>query len=488
MNADTPLWQQPEGKQLEFKRDLSSPQNVLKTLVAFANSAGGRLVIGVDDARQVVGVADPLAEEERICNLIADAIAPRLLPNVELMSVGDATVLVVEVFPSGARPHYLVKQGSEQGVYLRLGSSNRQAGPDWIAQTRRTAAGLVFDEQPMPTLSVQDLDLDAMARWFGPQRPLDTARLQTLKLLRADQGRLLPTRGALLLWGREREQHFPDAWVQCGRFRGLDKVDIFDQQDIHAHLPDAVTAIELFLKKHAYKSARFGAMQRQDVWSIPLTMLREAIVNALVHADYAQRGSSIRVAFFDDRIDIESPGFLLPGMTVQDMQSGISRIRNPVIARVFRELHLTEQWGSGVKRIFADAAAQGLPEPRVVEIATGVRLSVFLDTPHDAGSMTAQKPSLAHTNAQVGEQVSEQVSKLLLHCSALPRSKQELLAMLSLSNAYLNYKRHIVPLLDQGLIAMTIPDKPQSRLQRYRITPQGQALLTALTTKEPSAP
>ena len=483
-----PLLVQAEGKTLEFKRDLSSPLNVLKTLVAFANSAGGRLVIGVDDVRQVVGVADPLAEEERICNLIADAIAPRLLPNVELMSVGDATVLVVEVFPSGARPHYLVKQGSEQGVYLRLGSSNRQAGPDWIAQTRRTAAGLVFDEQPMPTLSVQDLDLDAMARWFGPQRPLDTARLQTLKLLRADQGRLLPTRGALLLWGREREQHFPDAWVQCGRFRGLDKVDIFDQQDIHAHLPDAVTAIELFLKKHAYKSARFGAMQRQDVWSIPLTMLREAIVNALVHADYAQRGTPIRVAFFDDRIDIESPGFLLPGMTVQDMQSGISRIRNPVIARVFRELHLTEQWGSGVKRIFADAAAQGLPEPRVVEIATGVRLSVFLDTPHDAGSMTAQKPSLAHTNAQVGEQVSEQVSKLLLHCSALPRSKQELLAMLSLSNAYLNYKRHIVPLLDQGLIAMTIPDKPQSRLQRYRITPQGQALLTALTTKEPSAP
>ena len=105
-----------------------------------------------------------------------------------------------------------------------------------MAETRRTAAAMVLDEQPMLALSVQDLDLDAMARWFGPQRPLDTARLQTLKLLRADQGRLLPTRGAVLLWGREREQHFPDAWVQCGRFRGRDKVDIFDQQDIHAHL------------------------------------------------------------------------------------------------------------------------------------------------------------------------------------------------------------------------------------------------------------
>ena len=476
------FFMQAEGKQLEFKRDLSSPLNVLKTLVAFANSARGRLVIGVDDARQVVGVADPLAEEERICNLIADAIAPRLLPNVELMSVSDATVLVVEVFPSGARPHYLSKQGPEQGVYLRLGSSNRQAGPDWIAETRRAAAGLVFDEQPMPTLGMQDLDLEAMARWFGPERTLDAAQLQTLKLLRADQGRLLPTRGAVLLWGHERELHFPDAWVQCGRFRGQDKVDIFDQQDIHAHLPDAVNAIELFLKKHAYKSARFGAMQREDVWSIPLTMLREAIVNALVHADYAQRGSPIRVAFFDDRIDIESPGFLLPGMTVQDMQNGVSRIRNPVIARVFRELHLTEQWGSGVKRIFAEASAQGLPEPRVTEIATGVRLSVFLAAPHDARPTAAQNPSLAQVSEQVGAQVSEQVAKLLLHCAAQPRSKQEMLVVLGLSNAYLNYKRHIVPLLEQGLIAMTLPDKPQSRLQRYRITTLGQILLAQAAT------
>ena len=243
-----------------------------------------------------------------------------------------------------------------------------------------------------------------------------------------------------------------------------------------------MNAIELFLKKHAYKSARFGAMQREDVWSIPLTMLREAIVNALVHADYAQRGSPIRVAFFDDRIDIESPGFLLPGMTVQDMQSGVSRIRNPVIARVFRELHLTEQWGSGVKRIFAEASAQGLPEPRVTEIATGVRLSVFLAAPHDARPTAAQNPSLVQVGEQVGEQVSEQVAKLLLHCAVQPCSKQELLVVLGLSNAYLNYKRHIVPLLEQGLIAMTLPDKPQSRLQRYRITTLGQVLLAQAAT------
>jgi len=107
------LLQQPEGKTLEFKRDLSSPRNVLKTLVAFANAAGGCLVIGVDDARQVLGVSDPLDEEARICNLIADGISPRLVPSVELASVGDRTLLIVEVFPSSARPHYLNSLGPE---------------------------------------------------------------------------------------------------------------------------------------------------------------------------------------------------------------------------------------------------------------------------------------------------------------------------------------------------------------------------------------
>lgn len=123
-------------------------------------------------------------------------------------------------------------------------------------------------------------------------------------------------------------------------------------------------------------------MRREDVWSFPLTMLREPIVNALVHSDYAHRGTPIRVAFFDDRIDIESPGLLLPGMTIEDMKSGVSRIRNPVIARVFRELGLIEQWGSGIRRIFDEASRQALPEPVIEEIASGVRLRIRLAQPH----------------------------------------------------------------------------------------------------------
>ena len=94
----------PEGKTLEFKRDISSPRNILKTLVAFANTAGGRLLIGVEDeSRKVFGVENPLDEEERLCSLIADGIEPRLVPNVELISFVDKTLLSVEVYPSGLR-------------------------------------------------------------------------------------------------------------------------------------------------------------------------------------------------------------------------------------------------------------------------------------------------------------------------------------------------------------------------------------------------
>ncbi len=134
----------PEGKTLEFKRDISSPRNILKTLVAFANTAGGRLIIGVeDDSKAVLGVENPLDEEERLCSLIADNIEPRLVPNVEMVSFEDKTLLIVEVYPSGSRPHWLKKEGAEEGVYVRLGSTNRKADRELIAEHKR---GVDFSE------------------------------------------------------------------------------------------------------------------------------------------------------------------------------------------------------------------------------------------------------------------------------------------------------------------------------------------------------
>lgn len=476
------LLAQPEGKQLEFKRDLSSPRSLLKALVAFANTAGGQLIIGVADDGAIVGVDDPLADEERLTSLIADSIAPRLLPTIELFTVEGKTLLRIEVFLSNSRPHFLKALGPEQGVLVRLGSSNRQAYPQLIAELQRTALGVTFDALPMPELSLDDLDLPAMQQQFGTDVRLDEQKLLTLKLLTRHQGRLVPTQGAVLLFGKHRLQYFDDAWIQCGRFRGTDKVDIFDQAEIHDPLPQAVDSIELFLKKHAFKRAEFSAMRRTDVWSIPLTMLREAIINALVHSDYSQRGSPIRIAFFDDRIEVESPGMLLPGMTVEDMKRGISMIRNPVIARVFRELKLVEQWGSGVKRIFAEAATQGLPEPRIEEIANRLRFIIPLATPVSVSVPSAEPLAPPQQESRLESRLESQLesklaARIVLLLREQPLGKATMAEQLGHKSVSGELHKQIRRLQEEAMIEMTLPDKPNSRLQKYRLTAKGQQYL-----------
>lgn len=127
-------------------------------------------------------------------------------------------------------------------------------------------------------------------------------------------------------------------------------------------------------------------------------------MNALVHADYSHGGTPIRVAFFDDRIEVESPGLLLPGLTVEDLKFGVSQIRNPVIARIFRELELIEQWGSGIPGIFNEARANHWPEPEIEEIANRVRFTVKLPQALPLSREQSRKST---------EQVTQQVMQLL---------------------------------------------------------------------------
>ncbi|MBN1140490.1 MAG: putative DNA binding domain-containing protein [Deltaproteobacteria bacterium] len=467
------LLKQPEGKTLEFKRDLSSPKKMMKTLVAFANTAGGRVIIGVDDkTRSPVGVIHPLDEEERLCNLIADAISPRLVPNVEMVTVENQTLLVVEVFLSGTRPHWVKGEGPETGVYVRLGSTNRQADRELIAELRRSVEGVAFDELPMSDLTVADLDLAALKSLFRGKHDLDEKKMLTLRLLTKDQGRLVPTRGAVLICGKERAMHFPDAWVQCGRFIGRDKSRIFDHIDLNDHLPQAVDGILLFLKKHAMRGADFSEVRRQDVWSIPLAILREVVINALVHADYSQRGAPIRVGFFDDRIEVENPGILLPGMTIDDMRRGVSKIRNHVIARIFRELNLIEQWGSGIPRILREAEKLGLPDLKMEEIGMRVRVTVPL----------AEQINIQSALPEVADQVGTKSGPSRDQVEILRRCIEEqtivnLMALWGRTNRTKFRDQVLKPLMDKGLIEMTIPDKPRSSKQRYRVTAFGKDVL-----------
>ncbi len=482
------LLSRPEGKTLEFKRDLSSPRNILKTLVAFANTAGGRLLIGVEDgSRELLSIENPLDEEERLCSLIADNIEPRLVPNVELIAFGDKTLLGVEVYPSGSRPHWLKKEGPDNGVYVRLGSSNRKADSDLIQELRRSAMGITFDEQSLPDRKVEDLDFEAAVVCFERKRKLVEKDLESLRLVTKHQGHLVPTVGGMLLFGKDREMIFPDAWIQCGRFIGTDKADIFDHIEIHEHLPVAVERVMEFLKKHAMRGADFSELRRKDVWSIPLTILREAVVNAVVHADYSQKGAPIRISFFDDRIEIENPGILLPGLTVEDMLQGVSKLRNRVIARVFRELDLIEQWGSGVSRMFKEAEVLGLPEPEIVEVGMRVRFIVYLAESiavETTGLVTGEGKLQPELRPELRPELQPELrlesllaAKVLVLLMKNDAGKAELASGLGHKTISGELKKQIKRLLELGFIEMTIPDKPRSSKQKYRLTAKGKAFL-----------
>ncbi len=366
-----------EGKTLEFKRDLSSPEGILKTVVAFANTAGGTLFIGVEDGTgSVRGVSDPLKLEERLASLISDSILPRLAPELEIVPWRRTHVLKVQVYPSPGRPHCLGREGAGSGVYVRVGSTNRRADRQLIEELGRTARGTGFDEQPMPDLDSEAIDFRAASESFARVRRLKASDLETLRLVVRHQGRKVPTVGGVLLFGADRERHFPDAWIQAGRFKGIDKARILDHVEIRAlPLPAIETAIG-FVGKHTLHGVEIDAVRRSERWNLPPAAVREAVVNAVAHADYSQRGAPIRISVFDDRLEVESPGLLPFGLTVDDLRRGVSKLRNRVIGRVLHELGLMEQWGSGIQRMTAACEEAGLAPPGLEEIGTRFRVTI----------------------------------------------------------------------------------------------------------------
>ena len=130
------------------------------------------------------------------------------------------------------------------------------------------------------------------------------------------------------------------------------------------------------MQKHALHGAEIGAVRRKERWSLPPAAVREAVINAVAHADYAQRGAAIRVSIFDDRLEVENPGLLPFGLTVEDLHRGISKLRNRVIGRVFHALGLIEQWGSGVQRMITACRDAGLEPPVFEEIAIRFRVTI----------------------------------------------------------------------------------------------------------------
>lgn len=350
-----------EGKTLEFKENTNNLKGIVKSVIAFANTAGGVILIGIKNHnKEIIGVADPLLQEEKLANTIADSIYPLMIPSIEVTSYRNKELLVIRV-PHVVGPYYLKQDGEENGVYIRLGSTNRKADQGTVKALRLFASNTSFDELPSTKGSINE---EYMKKIFHSINKNPTKKqYQSLGIYSDHFGKTMPSIGGLLLFSNDRVNILSDSIIRCACFQGNVKEKILDHLDIISPLPSAIEEIVAFIEKNSTKEVHIGKIKRVDLTQYPPEAVRELVINALVHADYSMKGSHIQVAIFHDRIEITNPGGLPFGQTIEKALSGYSRLRNHVIGRVFRELKYIEQWGSGIQRICAICKKLGLKPP-----------------------------------------------------------------------------------------------------------------------------
>ncbi len=366
-----------EGTTLEFKENIKSEDKIISTLIAFSNTSGGRVIIGVQDkTRHIVGVEDPHKVTEVLSNKIHEMIEPRILPNIEVIPYRNTHLISVEVYPSSVRPHYIKSKGRETSTYVRIGSTTRQADAALLKVIERSTIAKTFDEEPCYETSCEDIDFTAATQLFEPHRKLQQSDFVSLGIIVKQGKELMPTVGGILLFGKDRLKFFPDAWIQVGAFERFEKTKILDTQKITTFFPQAVEETLNFVKRNLRVGLEINNIQHQEVWEIPKVALREAIINAVVHTDYSL-GATIKVAVFEDRVEIENSALLPWGLTFEDLKAGVSKLRNPIIARVFNELGLIEQWGSGITRMTNACLEAGLEAPYFEEIGPRIRVTFY---------------------------------------------------------------------------------------------------------------
>lgn len=367
-----------EGKTLEFKENLLSIQGILKTIVAFANTSGGIIVIGVEDkTKKIVGVSNPLAEEERLTNAISDSIAPLIIPDIELHTYRKKQLLVIHVHHI-AGPFYLKSVGPEKGVYIRLGSTNRVVNEEMLHALKDYSRNIVYDEIPNTQSTPDDLDWDVIDELFKQaNKKVTNKSAHSIGLLTDHGSKEFPTHGAVILFGINRLKNFPDALIRCVRFIG-DHKEILDQITIDTYLPLAIEeAIKFVRRNTSMRGVLKDGLAREDIPQYPPIAIREALINAVVHADYTLKGMNITVALYDDRIEITNPGMLPFGFTIEKALAGYSRVRNRVIAKVFHHLNWIEQWGIGIGRILHECELRGLKQPLFQELDDRFRVTIY---------------------------------------------------------------------------------------------------------------
>lgn len=385
-----------ESDNVEFKSEIPpKSEKYMKTVVAFANGNGGKLIFGVENGTwNVAGFSgeEVFQKMDAITNAIFDSCEPKINPSIGVQEIDGKAIIVVEIIPGMQRPYYVKSQGIMDGTYVRVAGTTRRAERYRVQELILEGTNRSFDQiEQGRTVSEERITVFCekmyrhalkLAETDGAKRQIQKVsknQLLSWKLLMERDGVCHPTNGYLLL--EDGTADFPDAAIQCAVFKGTVRDIFITRKEFTGAIYEQIEDAYNFVLQHIDLGSRIEGIARQDYYELPVKTIREMISNAVCHRSYLTPGK-IQVALFDDRLEVTSPGMLDNEITIEKMKTGLSKIRNRGIAAAFSYMNIVEAWGSGIPKMFHEAAEYGLREPELIDMGSDFRINLYRKKAH----------------------------------------------------------------------------------------------------------
>ena len=428
-----------ESKNVEFKENLPEKSiKYMKSVVAFANGTGGKIIFGIaDKTREVVGFdkEDVFKKMDAIANAISDSCEPAIIPDITLQTVDGKTVIVVEVSEGRQRPYYIKALGRDGGVYVRVAGTTRLADEYMIKELLFEGSNRYYDQALCTGVNVTDEDIDALCKAMKEQavqnacteeqkasiKDVGRQQLRSWGILIERDGKDYPSKAFAILTGNG-GLHVA---TQCGVFKGTTKAVFVDRREYTGPLWEQIDEAFQFVLRNIHLGATIVGIYRQDIYEIPPDAIRELIINAMVHRSYLDHGT-IQVAVYDNRLEITSPGKLPMGQTMERMKEGYSKIRNEALAHAFAYMNLIEHWGSGIPRIIDKVKAAGLREPEFIGGEVDLRINIYRGQDASNDINNANKvPDTTEEQPDTANKVPDTMEKMPDTTEEVPDNEQE---------------------------------------------------------------
>ena len=374
-----------ESEKTEFKENAKT-NTYIKTVVAFANGNGGKIVFGVKDNKEIVGVENEFEVMDGIINAISDSCYPMIVPDISLHTLENKTVILVEIEGGKKKPYYLKSKGVQKGTYIRSGATTRIIEEDYVLKELvLEGENKYFDQQVCHGESVSDEEIEKFCEWLEKLarknsendteiRKITRNTLLSWKVLEEKNGRIFPTNAYILLSGKENWE--VSRKIQCGVFKGETRSIFVDKKEFEGSIIMQLEKAYQYVLEKINLGSDIVGIYRVDKYEIPPKSIREVIANAVIHRSYLEP-NDIQIALYDNRLEITSPGMLLSGVNVKRMKEGYSKLRNRAIASVFAYVNIIEKWGSGIPRIMNEIREYGLQEPEFIIFENDFRVNIY---------------------------------------------------------------------------------------------------------------